>query len=294
MLAGGRGRTGAALTNDELLTAYERHQRDSNHSGVTIENYRKVLNAVARDTAMPLLSLDGHQIEAWLRTRRAGVGTWVTYRACLASFYRWAVREELTDRDPTLRVVRPRQPQLLPRPISTPDLALALELADPSMRAMLCLGAYQGLRAHEIAKCAAEDLQMWLDPPMLRVVGKGRKERLLPVAHETEVALVAWGLPHRGPIFPSPLDQRRPLGPRTVTIRVAAYLRSVGIDATCHQLRHWFGSEVYARTTDLRLVQELMGHANPSTTALYAKVRPDAGAPIVRFLSATSTPEEVA
>jgi site-specific recombinase XerC len=59
-----------------------------------------------------------------------------------------------------------------------------------------------------------------------------------------------------------------------MSMLLAGYLRSVGVDATAHQLRHWFGTTVYARSKDLRLTQELMGHASRATTAIYTAWSP--------------------
>ncbi len=274
------------MTNDDLVAAFSRHRKLRNLSPMASYRYRTIVAAFGRDIGKSLLDATHVDIEQWLEPRKISPRTRSSYITYLSSFYKWALLEELTDRNPTLRVVRPKLPELLPRPIASPDLAVALEMADPRMRAMLCLGAYEGLRAHEIAKVAVEDLQLYLDPPLLRVLGKGRKERVVPLAQETELALRNHGLPRRGPIFPSHDGCVCPMRPGTITKNVAAFLRSLGIDATCHQLRHWFGTEVYAQSQDLRAVQDLLGHSSPVTTARYTKVRPSAGAAVVRALSA--------
>jgi len=276
------------MTNDELIAAFGHYRRLRNLSTMASYRYRIVLGAFARECGRPLLEVTHDDIEAWLAARPHDISprTRSSYITYLSTFYKWAIVEELTDRNPVDRVIRPKLPELLPRPIATPDLAMAVELADPRMRLFLCLGAYQGLRAHEIAKAAIEDFQLYVDPPMLRVLGKGRRERVVPLAAETERALRAYGMPRRGPLFPCHEGCSEPIRAATVTKYVARYLRSLGIEATCHQLRHWFATELQAATGDLRITQELLGHSDPSITARYAKLRPSAGAAVVRSLSA--------
>jgi integrase/recombinase XerC len=125
------------------------------------------------------------------------------------------------------------------------------------------------------------------DPPLLRVVkAKGGNERMLPLNPQTELALREWGIPRSGWVFPGQFLVD-PIKPRTVTKYVTRHLRSIGVNATAHQCRHWFGSSVYERTRDLRLTQELMGHLHPQSTAGYTRINPSRdGADVVQGLSA--------
>ncbi len=146
-------------------------------------------------------------------------------------------------------------------------MALAVTLR-PRMRLWLCLAAYGGLRCHEIAGLAVEDIDLEDDPTMLRLrTTKGDKPRGVALAGATLEALAAVELPRTGPAFPG-------LTARVVSAKINAFLDRCGIDATAHQLRHWFGTEVYRGTRDLRLVQELLGHADISTTAGYVALVP--------------------
>lgn len=275
------------MTNDELVAAYARHQQVRNLSPRSSGTMRSMVRAFAREVDRPLLEVTHDDIERWLDARNIQPRTRSAYISYLWSFYHWAIFADLIDRNPTDRVARPKLPHLLPRPIPTPDLEMALRFADQRLRVVLCMGAFGGLRAFEIAKVAVEDLQLWADPPTLRVLGKGNKERLVPVAMETEKALRAYGMPKRGPLFPSQEGWMRPVHRATLTKWVTSHLRSLGIEGySTHSLRHWFATEMLALTGNLRLVQELMGHAHPSSTGIYTQLRPLAGAQVVRGLSA--------
>lgn len=178
--------------------------------------------------------------------------------------------DDLLEHDPTMRIPRPKVSRLLPRPIEQQDLDVALQAADLRMRAWLTLAAYAGLRAQEIAWLRRQDLLDRRHPPVILVVnGKGDKERVVPLNPQCLAALRAFGLPRSGWLWPG---QRGPLQPATVTKYASRFLHGLGIDATIHCLRHYFGSEVYQRSgKDLRLTQELLGHSSPSTTAIYTR-----------------------
>lgn len=86
-------------------------------------------------------------------------------------------------------------------------------------------------------------------------------------------------MPKNGALFIRPRGGRHL--PYTVGIAISRYLKELGIDATAHQLRHWFATEVYAHGHDIRVTQELLGHSDPSTTAGYvAYSHIDAGAAV--------------
>ncbi|HVM15488.1 MAG TPA: tyrosine-type recombinase/integrase [Egibacteraceae bacterium] len=269
-----------------VLGEYRDHQERSGFTPKTITGTSRLLRyfAVALEPK-DVLDAKKRDIEAWLDGRRLSPKSRYTYISTIASFYDWAVDEELLAQSPTRRIRRPRTGRALPRPADDGDLARALRGATPRMRAWLMLGAYQGLRCHEIALLQVDDLLLTRRPPLLVVShGKGGRERVLPLNPQVEAALRAYGLPRSGYIFTS--DGTRPLVAESVSNTICRYLRLMGGGATAHQLRHWFGSAVYQRTRDLRLTQELMGHAFPSTTAIYAAWDTEAAGDVVRSLGA--------
>ena len=218
--------------------------------------------------------LDSRQVTA--RTRY----DWISHLHC---FYRWAVDTGALDRDPTARIVRPRTDRLLPRPILDADLAYAVSQAPQIMRVWLLLGAYAGLRVSEIAGLRRGDV-LEADA-QLRVLGKGRRERFVPMHPEVLAALRGYGMPRSGSVFVRPCGT--PYPPSMVSREISLYLTSVGVDATAHQLRHWFGTKTYRSCRDLRTVQELLGHASPTTTAGYAAASPENARHAVAALTIT-------
>lgn len=216
-----------------------------------------------------LLEVDVEDLEQFLDRRSLVPRTRYHYISALHGFYEWAVVRGVAPADPTLAMARPRLPRHLPRPITDGDLRQAMREAPPQMRAMLVLGAYQGLRCAEIANLQREHVLDTHDPAVLMVqAGKGGHDRVLPLHEEVMPALRVAGLPRAGHLFCYE-GTTRPLAPWIVSRRISAYLGELGIDATAHQLRHWFGTKVYAASRDLRVTQELLGHASPNTTTVY-------------------------
>lgn len=175
------------------------------------------------------------------------------------------VGEEFRSDDPTARIIRPKKRRYLPRPAKTDQLREALEGRAESF-VVGSLWPPIGLRCQEVAGLDADDVLT--EERLLRVTrGKGDKERMLPLHPEVAEALAALPMPGRGPVF------RRPMGgaynPWMVSQHFNKWLREAGVEATAHQLRHWFGTNVYQQTRDLRLTQEVLGHSEPQTTAVY-------------------------
>ncbi|MCA1779078.1 MAG: tyrosine-type recombinase/integrase, partial [Xanthomonadaceae bacterium] len=148
------------------------------------------------------------------------------------------------------------------------------DVLDIRDRAMLELCYSSGLRVSELADARWSRLDM--DQGLLRVIGKGDKERIVPVGRHAVAALRQWRSIHvsiAGPEQQKILTTGRgkPLGVRAIQKRIAQRARSQGIDQHVHphQLRHSFASHILESCGDLRAVQELLGHANLSTTQIY-------------------------
>jgi len=268
-----------------LLKEYQREQRHRNLRPESIRRRSDDLRSFARflgDT--DLMDATHVHVEAWLATRGKAPRTRYNLISSVSCFYQWAMRVELADHDPTARVTRPRLRRYLPRPILDADLAYAIRVAPPKMRAWLSLMAYSGLRCQEVAGVHAADLLWHLDPPMLLVSqAKGGNERTVPLSSDAEAALRAYGVPRHGPVFVRPSG--RPFSPAYVSRETSVYLANLGIDATAHQLRHWFATKVYVATLDIRATQELLGHASPTTTAIYTAFAASSATGVVRTLS---------
>jgi integrase/recombinase XerD len=200
-------------------------------------------------------------------------------------FFRWALREHLVKADPTLRIASAKQPLRVPKTLSeaqvdallqAPDTETALGLRD---RAMLELIYASGLRVSELV--TLKSVFVSGSEGVLRVMGKGSKERLVPFGAEAARWLDRYLRDARADI----------LGERTsdalfVTARgagmtrqmfwklIKAHARKAGIDAALspHTLRHAFATHLLNHGADLRAVQMLLGHADISTTTIYTHV----------------------
>jgi site-specific recombinase XerD len=269
----------------DLLRGFWIAQQRRNLSAKTIAERRRLLGRLQDWMGeASLLDATTDDIERYLDSRKIEAKTRYIAVSHFHAFYRWAVRENLVDLDPTERIDRPQLPSYLPRPIGDADLVLALRVAPAQVAAMLALAAFAGLRCQEIAGLQRTDILDRNRPPMLVVTApKGRRQRTVPLHPEAWRALEAFGLPRTGPIFR--FADGRQLSPWKVSHLGSQYMRGMGIDATLHQLRHWFATALYADTHDLRLVQEMMGHANPSTTAIYTQFSPAAAVSAVTALA---------
>ena len=208
--------------------------------------------------------------------------------ATLRSFYKWAHKRSLTPQNPMTMIRTPRQAKRLPKAItveqierllSAPDDRDALGARD---RAMLETLYSTGLRVSELVQLDLDDLDETGEA--LRVRGKGKKERLVPLGSHALAAirryLVVLGNDERfagawaggttdRPLFLNKHGKR--LSSRSVRRKLDKYLRQVGLDPgiSPHTLRHSFATHLLDNGADLRSVQELLGHQSLSTTQAY-------------------------
>lgn len=149
------------------------------------------------------------------------------------------------------------------------------------MRAWLTLAAFGGLRCAEIATLD----RAGLSPSAMRIKGKGGHERIVPLHPQVVEALAACSLARSGPVFRR--DGGTPFTPKEISRRSALFFEALGYPGvTLHQLRHNFGTRTYRYSRNLRATQELLGHADPATTAGYAAVGADDLASVVAALPA--------
>ena len=254
-----------------MINEYVQHMRRRAFAEGTIR--KRVDRLTLFDEQVGLVTATPETIETFLDERRwrgqpLGEKARYDWVSDLASFYRWAVDWGHLRRNPTVRVTRPKQRRRLPRPIATADLVLALELAGPTMRTWLTLAAFGGLRVSEIAGLQVDGL-LWDDGPagLLRVIGKGDKERMVPMHPEVRRMLQLTRRPVRGAVFRRPMGGPYPAA--QVSKEISAYLSDIGVSATAHMLRHWCGTQLYRACRDLRVVQEILGHESIQTTTIY-------------------------
>lgn len=210
-------------------------------------------------------TLDVDDLAAWLGGHDWQRETRRSYRASLRGFYGWAHLTGRLRHNPAalLLAIRPGDPN--PRPV--PDLIVqaALAIADDCDRMMIRLGAYEGMRRGEIAAVHTDDLQRDLTGWSLRVLGKGQRVRLLPLLDDVAADLLARPT---GWVFPGRVNGH--LSPSWVGKRLS---RLLGDRWTAHTLRHRFGTTAWVESGgDVLVVQQLLGHASPTTTQRYVRV----------------------
>ena len=273
---------------DEWIDRFCRHLGDERGlSAHTVKAYR-------RDLAEFAGYLESNDVLDWPTVDAAVVRGFVTWRhrrsiggrsiqrglSALRTFFDYCVREGATDRNPARAVSAPKAPRRLPNVLDTDRagaLVGGLEGEEPLSlrdRAMLELTYSSGLRLAELCSLAVSDVD--LEGGLVRVIGKGRKARIVPVGRHAREAIRAW-LPARaelaGPgesaLFVSRRGRR--ISPRAVQSRFAkrAFERGIDVHVHPHMLRHSFATHLLESSGDLRAVQELLGHADIGTTQVY-------------------------
>jgi integrase/recombinase XerC len=214
--------------------------------------------------------------------------------SALRTFVKFLRREDLIEDDPSSLVAAPKKPQTIPAHLTIEEMSKLLEMPDASTplgrrdRAILELFYASGLRLSELVGLGIEDVN--LSGRMVRVLGKGKKERLVPFNTSTADALRAWMKDRSGalgatgalgakgargvkaPLFLNYRGGR--LSTRSVDRLVRRYVALCGakFGISPHALRHSFATHLLANGADLRAIQELLGHARLSTTQRYTHV----------------------
>lgn len=200
-------------------------------------------------------------------------------------YFRWALREHLTNTDPTLKLLTARQPLRVPKTLSeaqveallgAPDVDTPLGLRD---RTMLELMYASGLRVSELV--GLKSVHLSLSDGALRVTGKGSKERLVPFGDEAHEWLRRYLAEARGAILGQQASDALFVtargGPMTrqmfwKLVKAHALRADVQVPLSPHTLRHAFATHLLNHGADLRAVQMLLGHADISTTTIYTHV----------------------
>ena len=256
----------------------------------SLASYRRDINAWAAWLGpRGLLGADRGDVEAWLAHQfraKAKASSVARRLSALRRFYRLQLERAAVREDPTVRVLAPRKARRLPKLLSetqvealleTPAVATTLGLRD---RAMLETLYATGLRVSELT--GLKLAQVSLDAGVVRVLGKGSKERLVPLGAEA----VAWLARYQKAARPELAGQAKsdhvfltarhgPLTRQAFWALVKRYAVKAGIPAAAlspHVLRHAFATHLLNHGADLRVVQLLLGHADITTTTIYTHV----------------------
>jgi len=266
---------------------------ERNASELTIKSYREDLTAL-----MEFLAQDGDELPAPGRITPRDLRQYVSalheagyakssvsrHLASLRSFFRFAQREGLAEQNPAKPLRNPRPDRKLPHFLTTDEIARLLNAPSRNEplglrdRALLETMYSAGLRVSELVAINDEDLD--LESGLVRVRGKGRRERLAPLGRFAVQAIQRWQgaremarqttPPH--PTFLNRFGNR--LTTRSVARMLEKYLKQTSLDARTspHTLRHSFATHLLDRGADIRSVQELLGHKSLVTTQIYTHI----------------------
>ena len=226
---------------------------------------------------------------AYLSRRGVGKRTMARTLSGVRSFYRWMHRNEMVEANPARAVGAPKLDKYLPGYLDRPQIDLLFQMAearalegnftDVRNLAILELFYSTGMRLSELQGLSRGDLD--LVSQQVKVRGKGRKERIIPIGDHAVLALRNYeskrdellrgvgASGERSAYFLARTGKR--IGPRMVQKVVSAFLAEIDEDAglSVHSLRHTFATHLLDNGADLRAVQELLGHASISTTQIY-------------------------
>ncbi|HEX4825581.1 MAG TPA: site-specific tyrosine recombinase XerD [Candidatus Polarisedimenticolaceae bacterium] len=257
-------------------------------AGNTLAAYRRDLESLRRAAGVSLDAVGTAELETALRRLRSegksprSVARWLV---AVKGFFAWRTAEGIAEEDPAARLETPRLWKTLPkvldgldveRLMSAPDRGDPRGLRDAAMLEVLYA---TGLRVSELVGLRLRDLH--LDAGYLRCLGKGSKERVVPLGGEANAALQAYLAEARPALLAGRRSETVFVGRRGTALTrqgfwklLKAHARRAGIQAALspHVVRHSFATHLLENGADLRAVQLLLGHADISTTQIYTHV----------------------
>ncbi len=262
-------------------------ERERNASSHTIRAYSQDLDQFLAflgadpQGTLPVDHLTIRSFLAHLHGLRLAKSSSARKLAALRTFFRFLCREGILDQNPARALLSPKLEKRIPPRLEEADLSQLAEIKEKDsrslrVRAMIELLYGTGIRCAELTGLDASEVD--LNGRLIRVLGKGRKERLVPFGRAAQSAIEAY-LPVRisaidgsGALFTNRRGGR--LTDRSVRRELQRRLREVAIHqrVSPHTLRHAFATHLLQRGADLRSIQELLGHASLSTTQRYTHV----------------------
>lgn len=264
------------------VEGYVAHLQAGGLSAGTVEQYLFRVRQLSRLAADPW-EITTQQLTQWISNPSWSSQTKRGSRVAAGSFFRWAVRAGYIAESPAAELPVIRVPRGLPRPAPQDLVDEALWRSDDRTRLAILLARYAGLRRGEIARLHMDqitDVQILVD-------GKGGKERIVPLEPGGDLLEAlrversrrragthgsGWSGPYvseHGYLFPS-IHHPGPMSASRLGELIGDALGNNAV--TAHPLRHRFATNAYAAERDLQAVQQLLGHARPETTAIYAQV----------------------
>lgn len=287
------------LAGRELAEPFDRFLRylkiERNSSALTVKSYSEDLASFVDylDARVgPVSSLDAIDIAtlrgfvAYLHECEYSRTTIARRLACLRTFFRFCCREKLVSANPAKALRTPRAGRKLPHFLTTEQIVTLLESPPANEplglrdRAILETLYSAGLRVAELVGLNLADWNR--DADVIRVLGKGRKERIAPIGRHASIALQRWlevrepspkaSATHQNAVFLNKNGTR--ITTRSIGRMLEKYLQLTGLEkiTTPHTLRHTFATHLLDGGADLRSVQELLGHKSLTTTQIYTHV----------------------
>lgn len=214
------------------------------------------------------LELDETHVLYYL-SRKMKPATRATYHGTFRAFCVWMVHAGIRPDNPVERTPVPKRPKSKPRPLTSGQILAAIDAANRQRtRTYILLGFYAGLRVSEIAAVNADLIDRHTN--ILTMIGKGGKVAQTPL-HDVLIA-ESRRYPRNGWWFPSYNDDREHVSGQAVSAAIGGAFARAGIVGTPHALRHSYGTELVRAGVNLRVVQELMRHESPASTAIYTEV----------------------
>lgn len=257
----------------------------------TQESYRRDLSQFAvwlNQQQQQLIGVDASLVQRYLDARlqqKLSSRTSARFLSCIRGFYRYLLRENRISENPVALVDNPKLSRSLPKSLSEMDVELLLaapDLSDPvglRDRTMLEVLYACGLRVSELVSLTMPQIN--LRQNVIRVMGKGSKERLIPLGEEAAVWLVRYLREARPVLLNSMPDEvvfpsirAQSMTRQTFWYRIKHWAVVAGIkkELSPHTLRHAFATHLLNHGADLRVVQLLLGHSDLSTTQIYTHV----------------------
>lgn len=250
--------------------------RDLSQQSIDLRTYHVRMLGAALQKSPWNVTLD--DLTTFIGSRSWGNHTSSAVRSSIKVFYAWAEKTGRVTKSPATDLPRVKPPAPKPNPIPEDDLAEAIAKADPYVAMALRLAGSLGMRRGEVCAVHEDDLIDSEHGHLLRILGKGRKERIIPIGvdlardlrqHIATTGCDGWAFPRRN--HGVPIKGGGHISPHWLGTLVA---RELPDGYTMHKLRHRALTQAYARSKDILLTSKLAGHSSVATTQAYY-VAPD-------------------
>lgn len=257
----------------DLIAGYVRHMKAAALSRNTIRDREELLRRIDRDLPMGIERATVEELADWLGRDGWAAKTRLTYYEGIRALFQWATdpRNPTIDYDPSASLARPHVYRNAPHPVTEEEMATILQRAEGFWRIAALLASHEGARACEVAAVAREDIT----EENILFHGKGGKLAAVPT-HELVWRAVRDFPP--GPIAKHMLGRTVPANYVSLTFPRHVRQKTGLVGMNLHRLRHRFATilltarDLGGSGADLRTVQELMRHSNPTVTAIYTQI----------------------